>query len=898
MDRCAQIPGRRFGCWLLSVAAAAALAPGTDGQVTRPESAQRVVRAFDFEERALTLEEVPQHWVRWVHLPPRFERPGYPRWNASSFDDAHAVSGDYSVKLPTKGGSTALVLASDVVLAFPGADYRVLAQARTEGLEHARGRMTIRYLDRNQQPIPGAEASSDLIISDGEWTPVHVDLIGEHEGADSIQVALELLQKEQHMTREKAAHETWLEDVNGAIWFDDVVIQQIPRVTIRSNRAANLIVAPETPSLHTTVQDLTGESLRCRIEVRDVDGRLVTHTEFAAPSLGREVEWIPELTQYGWYDGRLTIFNDRGVVGERNVHFAWVPERRRDFVASGAHFGVSVDEILPAHRDHIPLLLSQINSGALHYSVWNRDLTLDGIGEFVEGIRGLVSELLEEGHRITFVLSRAPDEMIRSVHIQEHELFQLLEKDRQDWLPYLSRIVDRFGQSVRRWQIGSTPDPTFLRSPEIDLRLAMMEEILQTMAPEPIVVTPWSAMQQLDPEASLAHAHTVKVPSMFHASALETLRDDWPEDLDATLLLELPDPDVFGRRAATIELVKRIIQLWRSGAAQIIIERPWTISEDRIHQMMPAPVLPVYRTVIERITGRTIVGQFPTPEGCYAFILDGPGDDAIVAWNETADPDSAWIRAYLADGPVTLIEPFGNSRQVYSVDGLHEVQIGLTPIFIEGVDVNLARFRSGFRVEPSFVASTASRHDMHLVLTNPWSTPITGRLRINEPADWNVSPRVQSFSVAPGATRRLPFESAFGVGEEAGARTIEVEFDLSADRRYPIVLLEDDIELGLEELQLTPSYHFLRDEGGVFRDLAVSLLITNIGDEPVTLHAFAQAPGYAREQAPISDLPPNQSTMKRFVFPGGATTLRGRSLRVGLVHAHDLGRLNQTLKID
>jgi hypothetical protein len=97
---------------------------------------------------------------------------------------------------------------------------------------------------------------------------------------------------------------------------------------------------------------------------------------------------------------------------------------------------------------------------------------------------------------------------------------------------------------------------------------------------------------------------------------------------------------------------------------------------------------------------------------------------------------------------------------------------------------------------------------------------------------------------------------------------------------------------------MTPTYTFVRNEQGVLADLIVNVSIINQGDRATTLRAFAVAPGYAREQAPVSALGPGQSTVLRFTYKDGVQRLRGERVRVGLIEVDGAGRLNKSVTIE
>jgi hypothetical protein len=128
-----------------------------EGSVTRPETSGRVVKVFNFEEAKTNPGDVPRGWFRSFDEPSR-ARPGFPDWNKASLsyttEGGVAFGGAGSVMLPTRGGSTALVVNEGVLPVFQNADYLISAKVRTDRLVHARAAMVARFLDKSGAGCP------------------------------------------------------------------------------------------------------------------------------------------------------------------------------------------------------------------------------------------------------------------------------------------------------------------------------------------------------------------------------------------------------------------------------------------------------------------------------------------------------------------------------------------------------------------------------------------------------------------------------------------------------------------------------------------------------------------------------------------------------------------------
>lgn len=882
----------------------------------RPTAASRVVHQFDFEERPQNPEPVPMHWIRAQDAPPDRDRPGFPAWNKAAFDTSQKVSGEHSVLLPTQGGSVSLRLSSGVLPAIPGADYRIVGKVRTDGVSHARARISARYLNSLGQPLPASEAESRLASTGGAWQTLEVELRGEHRDAAWIQIDLELLQPRDQASQIEshtgwsadddevglaASHQVWLEDVSGGAWFDDVVVLQTPRVELGTRGPTNITIGPQRPVIRIVLRDLTGERLRARATVLNLRGEVEAMQEFMLSVGGGQTDWTPQIDGYGWRRVRLETLSDGEVVASEEASFVWLPEGEPSDEAD--RFAVLVEGLAPSELTNLPELASATGSGSVQISVWETGVTRQGLPEMIATLDALVRRLADLHMTIGFSLGRTPIELTRLLGLEPDNVIGALLAPASEGAghapppseQYLGAMLSKFGQRIRRWQLGRTGDNEAFWRPDLAEEVRTVESMFARLVPRPEITLPWSLEQAVDDRLPGGQRLTVTLPAGTPLDAIEAYAEHWRGRAEVTLTLDpATGPD---RHDAAVELMKRAVMAWAAGAPRLAIERPWSVGSGSLGREQPEPTFAVWRQIAQRLGGRRVVGELPVADGARCLILDGPRGGALVGWRDWADPEDAVIETRLAETPVTIVDAFGNAAPAPVVDGLHRVQLDTTPIFVEGIDVPLALFRAGFRVEPAFLPAEARLHRVELELKNPWPMPISGVLRVVEPSSWKIEPRVVAFDIPASQTLRMPVDVSFGLGEEAGMKRLVIDAEVLADRKYPRVRATAPIELGLMETDVTPSFSFLPDAQGRLVDMAVTLSITNNGTESVTLQAFTMAPGYPREQAPVSNLGPGESAVRRFVFPGGAEKLMGKKIRVGLIEVGGTGRLNRSLVI-
>lgn len=863
----------------------------------RPEGARRQVRLWTFEDAPEHGEPIPPGWFRAQDNPPSRERPTFPAWNVANIDPQTAHSGEFSVRLPTQGGSASLMLGSGVIAAIPDGDYALTSMCRTRSLVSARVRMAAWFLDQSLQPIAGTQSFSRLATSEGVWSPLELELHGDPNAA-WIQIELQLLQPRDQTDRPAPSEEVLAEDFQGLAWFDDVAIYQTPRVNLRTLAPGGIFVAPEEPTLGLLVRDLTGEALTVEMSVFDINGQIAQREVGPAPAQGRETTFQPRLQAYGWYRAVMRVSGEAGMVGERSVDFLWVPRPSPMNRETRRGFGIIAERLTDEQRLLLPAILERTQTGSIHLAAWSGTTRAGASQEDLVALADVIDRLVDSGHEVTFTLARAPEELARQARVDRDDPLPIFMRESDDWQPYLDALLARFGERVRRWQFGPTGSGLPFFKSDLERQVEVAQNKLRRLVPRPLIDLPWRLEQAPTAHPANVEMLTMWWPTAIPAASIEQYAEGWPASLQARLTIELLSEETFGGRAVVVDLARRVACAWKAGQEQVAIVAPWEFTAGADQEFQPRAALGAWRTLAEELGGRHMVGELNVGEGVTALIARGVNDSALVAWNDSAKPGRAVIRGHLGPGPIIVRDLFGNERLVeMSARGEHVIELDDAPIFVKGIDVELLQFRAAMRLEPPFIPARAEKHRIELVIENPWPIGITGRLRIARPEDWTILPRVMQINLAPGATARLPIDLSFNLGEEAGNFDVVAEVDLRAEQLYPLQQLPLSLEIGLPSVELLPSFRYERVNPQRV-DVLVMVRVINLTDKPLTMQAFAQAPGYKSYDAPISELGPGASITRFFRFENGGSRLKGRSIRVGLKEQDGTGRLNKTLAID
>lgn len=893
------------GLWF----AFAASAGGGDGTGVRSDNGRtREIRRFDFEEVDRNPVSFPIDFYRledggFASDPAAARvRGGFPPFGTMGFAADQARSGRWSFKFTLEGGSMGAATTPRCAPIIPGGDYLVTAWVRTEGLRHARARVTATVFDQHRRPIPGSHVTGELLDTRGAWAPVALRVPAREAEAAMLGVELLLLQPDQWSGRTRDRDEPMLEDLSGSVWFDDVAIWHVPRFDVRTTSEpgrGNLIVPPEEPGLLIHVGDLSAEPLTVNVTVVDLFDRIVHQESFEVAS-GRTDRRIalPGL-RYGWYRATIDLNASRDWLGRDVVNFGYLPpgavigaagSQRSTTLGLALDDEPTIDAAAAAAR-----IAAELGCTPVILPAWDAAHNARRPREAFEPLRTAAERISQGGGEVVFALPLVPDDLASTLALRRDDVLALFTTNSESTRPSMERMLFVLGQRVARWQIGATGGQAALWRDDLGVIHDQMHATLARLVPGPIVVYPWSIEYPIN-SGDPVSAMSMHVPWKIPPAAIGDLLQSWPAGTDITLVIEpLPEGD-FTNDDRITDLTLRVLHARRAGAERLVIARPWTRLAET-DEPMPEPWLPAWLEVGRRLHGLSFAGEVPLGRGLNCWLFDGPSGPVLAVWNNNATGPDATLAEQLAAGPVTVIDPLGNRRTVPLERGVHRVALEAgRPVFIGGVDSGLARFRQRFALTPDSAPSMQREHRHELVLANPWGTTISGVVRIVEPQHWRFTPTRIPFTIAAGAEARLPFSLSFGPNELAGPKRIEAEIELTSGQRSAF-RVSTSFELGAAGLVLEPLWRVMGEPGTSPTDLLITAHVTNTGDQPVSLESFVRAPGYPRMSRSIARLGPGETTIRTFHLAGGATTLAGQSVIVGLTEVDGPLRLNREITL-
>ncbi len=929
------------GCASIAHAQVAPRPNGPDAE-RRPEAAKRLVASFDFEEKDTNPDPVPRYWIRGQDDPSiNRSRPGFPNWNTAELDFTVASSGIGSVVLPTRGGSTSLILERGVIPIFAGADYQITARIRTLDLKSARGLIAASLLDAAGKPIPGTETRSRPVVTDGSWVDTSVEVLGNSPAAAYIQLELLLLQPDQLPRR--IGDIVPRADVKGAAWFDDIKILQLPRIELTTSAPGNCFYGTAKPTITASVRDLTGEAIDVRFNVRDAAGHVVASSQGELVAGRSSLDFAPTLPAFGWYHADVGVFSNNQRVGGADLGLIWLPPlpQRRDPTGirsttdapSESRFGLLVHDTPAIVAANIRDVLRAARCGAVTLPAWTDDLTAADIPSRITFLGTPITQLLASNTAVSLSLPVVPVDLARTAKVDADDVYGLFSRPESQWASWIDPFLDRFGQRITRWQVGSTLANPRLIPSDLSRLTSTLSSHLSALVPGPTTVLAWPE-EMVGPTLPSSASLMVRTPQNAPSQAMPGVLPSSVPDAACLVTSGHPDAAPLDRAA---ELARRMIELWVTAnpAGQGLSSRtnhtfylpePWTLAGSRRPQLSPTIELAVWRTMADRLSGRLVIGTFPAGEGitCYVLAPDGsrsesdsPRTAALVLWADAPLTSNLAASTSLGQGRITFTDLFGNT-----VDAQPDPQadpellaaptppirlpVSRAPIFIEGIDLDLVRFISSVRIDPRELTSSGRAAEHAIRFDNPWRGGLSAKVTIVQPGaartlggaldrSWTITPRNSQITVPASSSARVPFTIGFGSGEEAGPRSFIADFDLIAERQYGRIRVRTEIEIALQGLALDVVARRVKTSSG--EDIIVEATLTNTGSDAINAEVTTFMPGEPRERRTIAGLQSGAQSIRRFVFRDSKRAFTGKKVVVTVNEPARGGRISRTVEL-
>lgn len=812
---------------------------------------------------------------RWT----RKRGPNYPGYQPVQISEEPSPEGSSCLRMALNGG--AVQVSSPKIEVGSMFSYVLEGYLKTEGLINDEAYLTVVFLDAKGQPV--GTFDSDRYRAGKDWIKVQLGPLT--SSSEKVQSAVIELHVEPR----------GVPDLKGTIWFDDIWLGRLPRISLSTNSLCNVYSSDSPPPEITCKVSgilerdpvMTFELLDCSSQSlsrhsRRLEGQVVAQKSSKASTLlgttitkdvgfAGTAHWSPAIKEPGYYRVTVNMSGQSGVILERETRLAVLPPQA---TPARGEFGWSLpDGDRPLSLAALTQLLPQVGINWVKFPVWSGGSSTERLDQLVT----FSERLGRRGIETVGVLDRPPPEL------QSHlgETAALLAADvfstsAEVWYPSLEPIMTRLSLQLKWWQLGLDDDISFVGYPNLQSRIAEVKKALRRFG-QRIYLGFGSRIINADPDEAQPAWDFLSYnsnPQLTDSETTAYLAAHSGRTTRRWLSIEPLSRKEYSMETRAADLIRRMVAARRAGADVVFVARPFDDECGLMHaDGTPGELFLAWRTAAAALAGADYLGSLRLPQGSTNHVFARGNQVVILVWNATPCEEEI----YLGDD-ARQIDVWGREARQVTRDHATVFAVGPLPTLIVGSSEPIVRWNLDFAfTQPRMPSLFGLAHENEFVVKNFFPQGVGGEVRLLTPESWKTYPRITNFKLGAGEELRQPFTVTLPFDATAGRHEVRVEVHIHGDRACQFSIYRS-LEVGLGDVELEVTSHL-----NALGELEVEQKFINHETEPVSFKCMLFAPDRRRLVAQVIRLGQAQET-KSYRFPNGAELI-GKTL---LLRAEEL----------
>ncbi len=824
-----------------------------------PDSVEVYHCLFD-ESADKNFDAWPDDWVR-------HRGAGYPQYINIGICEESSGRSPGSLRFDLNGGPARID--SPPIPVATVYSYVLESRIKTKGLNDDEAFFSIAFFDAKQNLVETLQSA--VVRGTNDWSTVRLGPFAPARG-ESRTAVISLC------TRPNGRP-----DLRGSVWFDDVWLAQVPRVTLTTNRRHNVYLDDQRPEIACRVAGFLDHEPTMQFELVDVFGKQVAHAEKSlrpeAVSSNGEPQikvdpltgetrkafagscvWVPPVSELGFYRVRVTMPSRSTVVHQRELAFAVV--KSQDKIRSSEYGWAAPRGEQALSLGDLSDLMDICSVGKLKFPIWvgpNDNARIDQLSWFSE-------RLNSEGVEIIGILNDPPREL-RS-QLGEAEALtaaSIFSADSKLWYDSIEPALTRLSLTVRWWQLGSDNDTSFVGYPNLAEKIEQIRRKLARFGQQVNlgVGWRWSNVLPADKNPPWSFVTLSATPALTADELAAHLDTPNPSAAKRYLAMEPLAKDQYSLEDRAADLVHRLVTASIHKADAVFVPDVFDpqhglISPDGTVGELLLP----WRTATHVLAGAQYEGSIQLPNGSSNAIFVRNGSVTMVVWSDVPQRETIY-----QNDDVKQLDVWGRTLPMTSENDRQSFDVGRSPTFITGLSEPIVRMQMSLAFGNSQLTSLFGRPQSNTIsLKNYFSQSVGVRVKLITPDAWRTVPRDMNVKLAAGETQTQPFEITLPYDATSGKQRIRIDCDVNGDRRYQFSVYRS-IDVGVDDVKIEVSSH-LRDNG----DLEVEQRLVNLTDELVSFKCQLFAPDRRRMVSQVLDLG-RSGDKKIYRFPDGANLI-------------------------
>ena len=257
-----------------------------------------------------------------------------------------------------------------------------------------------------------------------------------------------------------------------------------------------------------------------------------------------------------------------------------------------------------------------------------------------------------------------------------------------------------------------------------------------------------------------------------------------------------------------------------------------------------------WRTTASLLSGGRFLGSITLPNRSRNYCFEQSGNQCVMAvWNSTANSENPVLETlYLGNEP-HIVNVWGRDMVPEPIGNNHTIPVTQTPVFVTGLNIDVARFRLSMRTDVRQISSKPNEtHAIPFSYRNDSALPMSIQIMPEGPraGDWTIAPVSHSANLEAGLAATGTFDLTLSPRGDTGQRRFQYNVKISGSNMAEFAIY-DEMMVGNPDVSME-FVSRLNDKG----DLEVIQVFTNNTENVYTYDCRLIIPNRAPRKSRIT----------------------------------------------
>ncbi|MCL2006376.1 MAG: hypothetical protein FWG73_09515 [Planctomycetaceae bacterium] len=264
----------------------------------------------------------------------------------------------------------------------------------------------------------------------------------------------------------------------------------------------------------------------------------------------------------------------------------------------------------------------------------------------------------------------------------------------------------------------------------------------------------------------------------------------------------------------------------------------------------PSELYLPWRTTATLLSSSRLLGSITLPNRSENYCFDlGGGRCLMVVWNDLAAPGNPIRETLYLGNDLEIIDVWGRQTTPDQQGSEQTIPVTQTPIFVTGLNIDVARFRLSMQTQVSTIPARPSQaRTITYTYRNDSAVPVSIRVAPQSPRadDWTIIPATQTANLEPGGSGTGSFGLTLSQRADTGRRLFQYNVQVSGINA-PEFAVYDELTIGNPDVYME-FVSRLKADG----NLEVIQIFINNSDRVYTYDFRLTIPGRSLEKSRVT----------------------------------------------